>query len=82
MNNSKSDIKACVKLVQKEQRSWSDKRGKTFGIMVGKDHCAVQYQRRVRLLVRLHYRLHPNLIPDSLCLVCMRDKEECPCQTE
>ena len=77
--NDKGAIKACMTIVQKEQKTWADKRGNTNGIMVNEDHCAIQYQRRVRLLVRLYYRLHPNLVPDTLCLVHIRDKKECSC---
>ena len=76
----KKAIRSCMAKVKNEQETWAEKRGTTFGIMVDGDYLAIQYQRRVRLLVRLHYRLHPNLVPSSLCLVHMKDKGECACQ--
>lgn len=77
---TKDDIKACQKICSAEMKRVAQERESSFGIMVDTDDLAIQYQRRVRLCARLYYRLHPNSVPDRMCLVHIRDRRQCGCQ--
>lgn len=80
MSRTNEEYKACMKTVMAAQRGIALRRGTNFGIMVDKDYDAIQYQRRLRLSLRIYYRMKPNLMPASLCIVHMGDRKDCSCQ--
>lgn len=78
---NKDDIKACMKICNKEMTKIIEERGDSFGIMVDKDDLALRYQQRVRLAARLYYRLHPKTVPELMCLIHIKDRRQCGCRT-